>query len=296
MVGAGFSGNAFEGALNITENYPSATNAWSVTVDNTTGPSWAQVTVSVYCLQADYSIATIIVHASGTGTTAVSCPTGSALVSGGYTSGGGVSAPNGNGWEANATDAYALCATRNFIPAPSTSAKFISPDIMGENSVGTASCGTGQLSTGGGFTSFGVPIIGSNGTSTSWSITAAAAYTPTSVTAWAVCVYPPTTGIHIAYHVNGQWPGGFSTTIAITNKSTIKIQGWKLQFSFPGDQMITQLWNGNFSQSGQQVTILNMSYDGTIEPGQTLTLGFNGTWKLNNIDPTTCLFVSLHLL
>ncbi len=294
MVGGGFYGNAFEGAVHFTDNYPSGTNAWTGTIDNTIAPSWVQATVSIYCLQADYSIATTIVHASssGSGTTTANCPSGSVLVSGGYASGGGISIPNRNGWQAYGTDVYALCATQSLTSAPDASTVFLSPNGFGLSSVGTANCGSGQLATGGGFNSAGAPIISSNGTSTSWSIAAAGTPTSVPVTAWVVCVYPPTpaSGIHVAYQLNAQWPGGFSVTITLTNKSSATIQGWKLQFSFPGDQTITSSWNSNVSQAGQQVTMTNVKYNAVIKPGQTITLGFNGTWTSNNTNPTTFLF------
>jgi hypothetical protein len=40
--------------------------------------------------------------------------------------------------------------------------------------------------------------------------------------------------------------------------------GWKLTFTFPGDQQITNAWNGVASQSGENVTITNESYNATI--------------------------------
>jgi hypothetical protein len=39
---------------------------------------------------------------------------------------------------------------------------------------------------------------------------------------------------------------------------------------------ITSTWNGTTTQSGQNVSITNASYNATI-PGST-TLGFQGTW------------------
>lgn len=303
MVGGGFSGNAFEGAVHFTDNYPSGANAWTGTIDNTIAPSWVQVAVSVYCLQASYLIAPTIVHASGSGagTTTANCPDGSVLLSGGYVSGGGISAPNGNGWQAYGTDVYVLCATQSLRSASSASTAFSSPGGFGSSRTGTANCAIGQLATGGGFNSAGASIISSNGTSTNWSITVAGTFSPVSVTAWVVCVNPPTadptptitvtpaSGVHVAYHMNAQWPGGFSATMTVTNKSSTTVQGWNLQFSFPEDQKITQSWSSSFSQTGQQVTITNVDYNKVINPGQTITLGFNGTWTSNNTSPTTFL-------
>ncbi len=74
--------------------------------------------------------------------------------------------------------------------------------------------------------------------------------------------------------------------LTITNPGSTAIHNWTLQFTFPGDQKIVQVWNGHFVQSGEQVTITNMSYNATIAPGQTLNLGSNGTWTANDTSPT----------
>lgn len=56
------------------------------------------------------------------------------------------------------------------------------------------------------------------------------------------------------------------------------IQAWTLTWSLPNGQTITQLWNGNVSQSGANVTVGNLSYNGTIGASVTYTgVGFNGT-------------------
>lgn len=93
----------------------------------------------------------------------------------------------------------------------------------------------------------------------------------------------------IHYAVTNQWPGGFGATITITNTGTTAINGWSLKFSFPNGQTITQLWNGSYTQSGSNVTITNLSYNGSIAPGTSLSSapGFNGAWTSSNSSPTS---------
>jgi len=91
---------------------------------------------------------------------------------------------------------------------------------------------------------------------------------------------PPATACHVTYTITSQWPGGFGTTLSIQNTGNAAIQGWTLTWSFPNGQTITQLWNGSVSQSGANVTVRNLSYNGSIPAGGTYTgLGFNGTWN-----------------
>ena len=93
----------------------------------------------------------------------------------------------------------------------------------------------------------------------------------------------------VTYTITNQWPGGFGVNLTITNTGTTTINGWSLQFAFPNGQTITQLWNGNYTQSGANVTITNLSYNGSIAPGATLSSepGFNGSWSSSNSAPTS---------
>jgi len=93
----------------------------------------------------------------------------------------------------------------------------------------------------------------------------------------------------VTYTITNQWPGGFGVNLTITNTGTTTINGWSLQFAFPNGQTITQLWSGNYTQSGANVTITNLSYNGTIAPGTSLSSepGFNGAWSSSNSAPTS---------
>ncbi|GHO56672.1 glycoside hydrolase family 48 protein [Ktedonobacter robiniae] len=99
----------------------------------------------------------------------------------------------------------------------------------------------------------------------------------------------PGTACKVQYTVTNQWPGGFGVNIAITNTGSTAINSWTLKFSFPNGQTITQVWNGNYTQSGANVTITNLSYNGSIAPGTTLSSppGFNGSWSSANSPPTS---------
>ncbi|MBO0780729.1 MAG: cellulose-binding domain-containing protein [Ktedonobacteraceae bacterium] len=90
----------------------------------------------------------------------------------------------------------------------------------------------------------------------------------------------------VGYAVN-QWPGGFTANLTITNTGSTAINGWTLTFTFPGTQQITQIWNGAYSQQGANVTITNVSYNGSIPPGSSVWPGFNGSWSGSNPSPTS---------
>ncbi len=98
---------------------------------------------------------------------------------------------------------------------------------------------------------------------------------------------PPTgTACHVTYTPN-QWQGGFTASVAINNTGSTAVNGWKLTFTFPGDQKITSAWNGVESQTGENVTITNEGYNAAIAPGSSTTIGFQGTWTSNDSSPTS---------
>jgi endo-1,4-beta-xylanase len=91
---------------------------------------------------------------------------------------------------------------------------------------------------------------------------------------------------HVTYAPNN-YPGGFTANITLANTGTTAINGWTLTFTFPGDQKITSTWNGATTQSGQNVSITNLSYNANIPANGSTQFGFQGTWTSNNTSPTS---------
>ena len=91
----------------------------------------------------------------------------------------------------------------------------------------------------------------------------------------------------VVYSTQSQWAAGFVAGITITNTGSTAMSGWTLKFTFPGDQQITDTWNGSSSQSAENVTITNVSYNGSIAAGANTSLGFQGTWTSSDAAPTS---------
>ncbi len=93
---------------------------------------------------------------------------------------------------------------------------------------------------------------------------------------------------HVTYTTTSQWPGGFTANVVIGNTGTSPVSGWTLAFTFGGDQKITNAWNdGSFTQSGENVSITNASYNGTIAPDGTTSVGFQRTWTNSDAAPAS---------
>ncbi|MFG1868326.1 glycoside hydrolase family 9 protein [Micromonospora arborensis] len=96
---------------------------------------------------------------------------------------------------------------------------------------------------------------------------------------------PPVGGTCTVGYATNDWSTGFTATVTITNTGTSALNGWTLRFSFPGGQTVSQGWSATVSQSGAAVTATNLSYNGTIAPGASVSFGFNGVHTGTNPKP-----------
>lgn len=105
---------------------------------------------------------------------------------------------------------------------------------------------------------------------------------------------------HVTYSVVNQWlsgdpdavpppPGGFQAALTIQNTGTVAFDNWTLQWTFPGQQQVTDLWNGSFTQTGETVTVTNPSWNPSIAPGTSNnTVGFIANFPAGqNPSPTS---------
>jgi endoglucanase len=93
---------------------------------------------------------------------------------------------------------------------------------------------------------------------------------------------------HVVYTNVNQWNSGFQAAITIQNTGTVGITSWTLKWTFPNSQQITGLWNGSYTQSGQAVTVNNLSYNGNIPAGGSYGgMGFTANYSGTNGVPTS---------
>ncbi|WP_243716983.1 glycoside hydrolase family 48 protein [Actinomadura darangshiensis] len=81
------------------------------------------------------------------------------------------------------------------------------------------------------------------------------------------------------------WGSGFTASIDITNQGDA-LDGWKLAYSYAGNQKLSSGWSGKWSQSGQQVTVENENWNRTLAGGTSVSVGGQFTYSGTNADPT----------
>ncbi|WP_034593606.1 cellulose binding domain-containing protein [Hamadaea tsunoensis] len=95
------------------------------------------------------------------------------------------------------------------------------------------------------------------------------------------------TACSVTYRVN-EWTGGFVGYVDITAGATA-IHGWNVTWTYGGDQHITSGWGATVTQTGANVTAVNLSYNADVNPGATVEFGVQGTWSAADPTPTTLL-------
>nr|MDT0662457.1 S8 family serine peptidase [Micromonospora sp. DSM 115978] len=145
-----------------------------------------------------------------------------------------------------------------------------------------------QRSVGGGaFTTVGTPTTNSYAAT---GLTASTAYqfrvrardaaSNTSAYSSAVSFTTPaasTGSCQVTYSINSNGFGNFTSTIVIKNTGSTTINGWTLAFALPAGQAYANGWSATYLTSGQNVTATSLSWNGTLVPQGTATIGFNGT-------------------
>ena len=83
---------------------------------------------------------------------------------------------------------------------------------------------------------------------------------------------PPAGGVTAEVIIANDWGSGYIANLEVTNNTTAAVQ-WNVTVTVEG--MIINLWNGQYTQTGNRVTISGVSWNSTIQPGQTInSVGF----------------------
>ncbi|MEV4661803.1 glycoside hydrolase family 6 protein [Micromonospora echinofusca] len=87
---------------------------------------------------------------------------------------------------------------------------------------------------------------------------------------------PPTGGCAVSYTPNS-WSGGFTAELRVTNHGAA-LTGWTLTFAPGAGVRLTNGWNGDWTQSGDRITVRNATWNAGLPSGGTVSIGFQGTW------------------
>ena len=70
---------------------------------------------------------------------------------------------------------------------------------------------------------------------------------------------------------DSQWETGYCSTVSVTNVSMAQVT-WKFKMTVKGK--ITQIWNATATSAGLEMVFQGVSWNGTIDPGQSAEFGY----------------------
>ncbi|MFI5567656.1 cellulose binding domain-containing protein [Streptomyces sp. NPDC051740] len=89
---------------------------------------------------------------------------------------------------------------------------------------------------------------------------------------------------HADYDLVNQWPDGFQATVTVTTRDPL--DSWRVGFTFPDGQRITQMWDASLDQDGSRVTATAADYDKSVAAGGKLAFGFLASRDGTNHPPS----------
>ncbi|OEJ94379.1 chitinase [Streptomyces thermolilacinus SPC6] len=81
------------------------------------------------------------------------------------------------------------------------------------------------------------------------------------------------------------WGGGFEGKWTVKNTGTTTLSSWTVEWDFPTGTSVGSAWDATVTGSGNHWIAKNLSWNGTLAPGASVSFGFNGT---GTGSPTGC--------
>ncbi|MEV5442053.1 glycoside hydrolase family 18 chitinase [Streptomyces sp. NPDC052644] len=81
------------------------------------------------------------------------------------------------------------------------------------------------------------------------------------------------------------WGGGFEGKWTVKNTGTTALSSWTVEWDFPAGTSVGSAWDATVTNSGNHWIAKNLSWNGTLAPGASVSFGFNGT---GSGSPTGC--------
>ncbi|RYZ92347.1 MAG: PKD domain-containing protein [Moraxellaceae bacterium] len=88
------------------------------------------------------------------------------------------------------------------------------------------------------------------------------------------------------FHVTNEWSTGFTGWVRVKNNSENIVNGWGVNLAFSGSNRISNFWNASTS-GDNPYTLANFSWNGDIDAGAYVEVGFNGVKNGGSLETPT---------
>ena len=90
----------------------------------------------------------------------------------------------------------------------------------------------------------------------------------------------------VTYSTTWDSGSGFGASAVIKNTGTTAWTAWTLTYAYSGTQTLQSGWNGTWTQSGKNVTVASLSWNGAVAAGGTVNPAANFGYSGTNTAPT----------
>ncbi|MEU6341388.1 cellulose binding domain-containing protein [Streptomyces sp. NPDC046977] len=78
----------------------------------------------------------------------------------------------------------------------------------------------------------------------------------------------------VSYTLVDRWSSGFQAAVTVTTR--VPVSDWRLEWTFPDGERVTQMWDADFTQYGTSVAVRGKGYNDSLATGGSATFGFIG--------------------
>jgi len=90
----------------------------------------------------------------------------------------------------------------------------------------------------------------------------------------------------VHYAIGNDWGSGATIDVTIINNTSAVVDGWVLEWTFSGNQQISDMWCADYTQTGASVTVENLDWNAYIPAnGGSVSFGFNINYSGQNNAP-----------
>ncbi|MBI4509003.1 MAG: cellulose binding domain-containing protein [Deltaproteobacteria bacterium] len=93
----------------------------------------------------------------------------------------------------------------------------------------------------------------------------------------------------VTYSPSTAWSNGDGTggaVVSVSFSASVPLNGWAVTWAFPGTQKISSLWDGQLSQVGHEVKVVNASWNRSLASGARMEFGFVLRFQGEHVAPT----------
>ncbi len=98
---------------------------------------------------------------------------------------------------------------------------------------------------------------------------------------------PPPPNCRVTYLQTSDTGGRFAAAITVHNSGQTPVEGWHLEFGWPGDQTLVGAEAGTWAQQGRQVVVRPPGEQAALAPGASHQFGLSGQYQTLNAMPAS---------